>query len=334
MKYHVYFYDSSNSCVRDEIFIAKDREDLQIQTELYVNDVLKPEGLEVAGSNYFVKDYTPPKIGITEAGDASIDYSWESKMNDVDVAILITKNITDKFIESVMKVRDKVVIHATCTGYGGTILEPNVPLYTQQLDQVKKLINLGFPLNQIVIRIDPIIPTEKGVKNVENVVGYIYEYVKRFRISVIDNYRHVIERFKYFGLPVLFNGNFQASQEQFDNVDNMIKNLKDKYGVVFESCAEEKLKNAERIGCVSKKDLDIFGIELDCEDLKNNRKGCLCIANKTELLSHNSFRFCNKLKVPIISNVGICDENKNCKYCKDLFIYGCPNQCLYCYWRS
>ena len=39
------------------------------------------------------------KIGITEAGDPAFDYSWVEKMDDMDMAILITKNITDKFIE-------------------------------------------------------------------------------------------------------------------------------------------------------------------------------------------------------------------------------------------
>lgn len=38
------------------------------------------------------------RIGITERGDASIDYSWVDKVSNIDGAILITKNLTDKFI--------------------------------------------------------------------------------------------------------------------------------------------------------------------------------------------------------------------------------------------
>ena len=103
-------------------------------------------------------------FGITEAGDASRDYSWTEKVNDTDMSVIITKHITDEFIEKVLLFKNKVVIHATCTGYGGTVLEPNVPDYKVQLDAVKKLIKSGFPASQIVVRIDPIIPTAKGLK--------------------------------------------------------------------------------------------------------------------------------------------------------------------------
>ena len=106
-------------------------------------------------------------FGITEAGDASRDYSWTEKVNDTDMSVIITKHITDEFIEKVLPFKNKVVIHATCTGYGGTVLEPNVPDYKVQLDAVKKLIKSGFPASQIVVRIDPIIPTAKGIKNIE-----------------------------------------------------------------------------------------------------------------------------------------------------------------------
>ena len=139
------------------------------------------------------------KIGITEAGDPAFDYSWVEKMNDMDMGILITKNITDKFIEEILKFKHKVVLHATCTGYGGTVLEKNVPDYKWQLEQVKKLISMGFPREQIVIRVDPVIPTYKGFGNLMKVVSYIHNDVKRFRVSVLDNYKHVQERFKKNG---------------------------------------------------------------------------------------------------------------------------------------
>ena len=33
------------------------------------------------------------KIGITERGDAGLDLSWKEKIHEMDVSILITKNI-------------------------------------------------------------------------------------------------------------------------------------------------------------------------------------------------------------------------------------------------
>ena len=38
------------------------------------------------------------RIGITERGDPSIDYSWKDKIGNMDGTIIITKNLTDKLI--------------------------------------------------------------------------------------------------------------------------------------------------------------------------------------------------------------------------------------------
>lgn len=48
-----------------------------------------------------------------------------------------------------------IVVHCTCTGWGHTRMEPNVPDYKQQLSQMKKLIESGFPASRMVLRIDP-----------------------------------------------------------------------------------------------------------------------------------------------------------------------------------
>ena len=272
------------------------------------------------------------KIGITEAGDPAFDYSWVAKMEDMDMGILITKNITDKFIEEILKVKNKVVLHATCTGYGGTVLEKNVPDYKLQLDQVKKLISMGFPREQIVIRVDPVIPTYKGFGNLLKVVSYIHNDVKRFRVSVLDNYKHVQERFQKNGLPILYGGNFQASREEFDNMDSVLRQLKNNYGVTFESCAEMYLTEAEKVGCVSQKDLSLFGLKQDTTELKGQRKTCLCIAGKTEMLTHKRYGKCKKFGIDD-SLGGSCGVGNNCKTCEHHEVYGCPNACLYCYWR-
>lgn len=39
------------------------------------------------------------KIGVTERGDPSIDFTWTKKLDKMDGCILITKNLTDKVIE-------------------------------------------------------------------------------------------------------------------------------------------------------------------------------------------------------------------------------------------
>lgn len=76
------------------------------------------------------------KIGVTEAGDAGVDLSWEEKLDDVDAAVLITKCVSPDFFDATLRHKDKLIIHTTVTGYGHSILEPNVPIYMRSLQQL------------------------------------------------------------------------------------------------------------------------------------------------------------------------------------------------------
>lgn len=246
------------------------------------------------------------KIGITEGGDASLNYQWVSKISQVDGAILITKNVSDKFIDEVVKVKDKVIVHATITGYGGTILEPNIPDIDFSVVQINKLVLKGFQKEKIVIRVDPVIPTKKGISLFKNVVElFVKQGFKRFRMSLIDMYPHVRERFKEKGLPNPYIGNnFSPSINQLKEIDSCIRELKSKYtDIRIESCAEKGLQETIQIGCISEYDLNLLGLTLvEKIDSKGfQRRDCLCYSGKTELLNH---------KEP-------------CKY-----------ECLYCYWKK
>lgn len=273
-----------------------------------------------------------PKIGITEAGDASIDLSWTKKAWKMDLMILITKNVTDEFIRTVIPFRDKTIVHATCTGWGGTILEPGVPDWRHQLEQVKKLIYEGFPGEQVVLRIDPIIPTKKGLAKFEEIVSAAYPTVDRFRISVLDNYGHVQRRFADSGLPVLYNGLFNPPEETFAEVDAVIAKLVKRYPEsCFEACAEMKLKWPLQIGCVSWKDMRMFGLVPERVKRQPSRTGCRC-EEKTEMLSYAHFHYCS-MKNKEISPKDSCEAG-SCATCRSHQVYGCANRCLYCYWRT
>ena len=55
------------------------------------------------------------KIGITERGDAGLDYAWVAKLNQMDGVILITKNLSDKFVQTVTdcyKSYPNIIVHA------------------------------------------------------------------------------------------------------------------------------------------------------------------------------------------------------------------------------
>ena len=250
-------------------------------------------------------------IGITERGDAGLDLSWYEKLSNpkskLSGAILITKNLNDNFIAHVLQLHKsgiKLIVHATCTGYGGTQIEPNVPEPYWQLSQLRKLIHCGFPKEQCVLRLDPIIPTKNGIMVAKTILDTAASLNllpdMRIRISILDEYKHVKERFKEHG--ILCNYTF------FQPSSYMIYQLMDalsEYPYTFECCAEPKLTGTQykHIGCISKNDLDILHIayEEDMDINPQNRRGCLCLSCKRELLSSKT---------------------------------QCPHKCLYCYWKN
>lgn len=236
------------------------------------------------------------KIGVTEAGDAGLDLSWVSKLFDVNV--IITKHLTPKntaLIKALLNNKDKIILHCTCTGYGGTKMEQNVPTPPEVHDGVQHLIRQGFPVEQIVLRTDPIIPTQKGINRVKRVWDLFQDTkIKRCRYSVIDMYPHTKQRILDVYGTVPFN-TFKAPKHMMDALKNEVEN----YGKYeFESCAENLPK---QVGCISKKDFDILNVPFKNPKGGFQRSGCLCAAGKTELLN-------NKKR--------------------------CPSGCLYCYWKD
>lgn len=248
------------------------------------------------------------KIGITERGDAGINLSWVSKVNTVDGMILITKNLTETFCLQVLDLYNKgykIIVHCTCTGYGNSSLEPNVPDYKTQLKHLAYLIDMGFPADNCVLRIDPIFPSEKGLNRVREVINYFISLntgVTRIRISIVDEYKHVKERYRQHGWNPLYGDNFGPSYEQ----KQLVANLLNQYSFQYELCAEDDflkmLNNGQIIGCISTKDLHIMGIPTEAMTINpQNRKGCHCLSCKTELLT----------------------DRKQC-----------PNGCVYCFWKG
>lgn len=249
------------------------------------------------------------KIGITERGDAGADLSWYDRLDTVSGAILITKDVNDNFIEKVMQAYQsgyKLIVHATCTGWGSSMIESGVPLPLVQLKQLCKLIENGFPIEQCVLRIDPIIPNKEGLNKVCDVLNLAFSMNLlpriRVRISVLDEYPHVKERFRKIGLKPVYGQSFYAPKAMMEEVYNTLS----RYDIQFHTCAEPYLTAKDgtfvHSGCVSEIDLRILGIQPD--DTANinpqNRNGCKCLSCKTELLT--------------------------CKH-------PCKHQCKYCYWK-
>lgn len=212
------------------------------------------------------------KMGVTERGDAGLDFTWMRIAKDYDGVILITKHLSHLFIQEAVK--KNCIVHVTITGHGGTIYEPNVPKLLMSKMYFDMLVD-KIGTERVVLRIDPIIPDDRGVAVAINVYEQIH--IKggkrtRVRISFLDQYPHVKERFKQAGLePLPYY--FHAPIE-----------LRKKIAAYFpdaEICGEPGM---ECIGCISEKDLKILGINAEPKIGGWQRQECKCLTYKVEML--------------------------------------------------
>jgi DNA repair photolyase len=254
-------------------------------------------------------------IGVTETGDPGHDFSWVDRAQDAN--IIITKNPGYRFIQEIMKenLYRKCIVHITCTGWGGTKLEPNVQPPEWVCQQTQALLDAGFPLEQLVLRVDPIIPTTYGLWYAYKVIELFMTTIKppRIRVSIIDMYSHTLRRWQemlshmvgkdleVYQIPYY---TFYPDEDSIIKVSQILNHAYQQWQPNFEACAEPLLVKhsngqVKSIGCVSQEDINILGVDLNLEYGKKQRSTCLCPANKKQLLGGYHGR--------------------------------CPNKCIYCY---
>lgn len=263
-------------------------------------------------------------IGMTEAGDAGRDLSWYDKLISQDIfagAILVTKYGQDEDFQAkaldLLRNHKPCIIHFGCTGWGDTPMEPGNVDPDTLLRSIRRFIDTGFPASNIVLRIDPIIPTSEGLEKAANVVTLakdIIPDVKRIRISIYDDYHHSREEMCRRGYEPIDNHRRWKSELERRPTPDQVRQVAEtllavaRPDQIFELCAEPEL-NADYpdqfhwFGCLSRKDCEIMNIEVP-EGIGingQNRYGCRCLKMKRELLSNRK---------------------------------RCPNNCAYCYWGS
>ena len=240
------------------------------------------------------------RIGVTEANE--IAFHLEAFDNLYDGNIIITKRLTETLIEKLIEHQNKIILHLSCTGMGQSRIEPFVPKTDETYKKLIELLDKGFPISHVVLRVDPIVPTEKGI---ETALGVITAFsglgIKRLRFSFLDNYKHVKKRFKEEGIKELYGGEFHAPLELRKEYAAKIEEVAHDGGFEsVEACGEPGI---ESISCLSQRDIDILGLtdKITLEGSAEQRDSCGCPANKTEILKIKPHR--------------------------------CEHNCLYCYWR-
>ena len=221
------------------------------------------------------------KFFITERGDIAYQIAEAKKslrrlFKHGDALLIVTKRLDSILVQELcMEYRHCTIVHNNITGFGGTYMEEGVAPPEVTINAFNDLVSMGFPEKQLVLRIDPVIPTIKGTDNAIKIINMCPEYVTRLRFSFIDNYNHI----KALGLPW---NSFHAPQECQRYALDAIKAAA--RGKSVEACGEPQL--AENTGCISMKDYDILGLPRpENVDRRGQRKSCMCLDTKTELLT-------------------------------------------------
>ena len=236
-------------------------------------------------------------IGITESSEVSFNLDVFDRLYDGN--IIITKRLTNKLIDKLVEYKDKIILHFTVTGFGGSVLEPFVPTLEISRKKFGQLLDKGFPIDHCVLRIDPCIPTEKGLETMVRVVETFSDTgIKRVRFSVLDMYDHVKKRFNESGIELPYE-TFHAPLEDRKKMYDVLCELGEEYGFAVEVCAEPGI---ESVSCLSQKDIDILGLtdKIKLVGNKGQRSNCGCPSNKTSLFKTKPER--------------------------------CLQKCLYCFW--
>lgn len=233
-----------------------------------------------------------------------------SKKKDICL-LLITKNLPG--CGKILTVADGLSIpyqiHCTITGLGGTAFEPQILAPNLMVESCLEFFSKHMiDLRTVTLRIDPIINEALGLQLAEAIEGmqaFSKAGVKDCRISVVDYYPHVRERFDNLGIG--HPNSFQLQQDRKDELINYFLQQANRFNMNLHLCAEQmpakpNYPNIDTEGCASAASWERLGITGLKPPFRKQRRECTCDLGKQDLLTGLS--------------------------------KGCPDGCAYCYWRT
>lgn len=242
------------------------------------------------------------EIGINREIDASADLTIFQRLKPI-MNVIITRDLTNLLLQKeLIKHKKNIILHVVVSGYGATPLEPYTPHPRSIFGAILALLRQGFPKEQIVLRIDPVIPNEQGLQ----ALGLILEVfaklrIRRCRIRMLKMNKNILKRIQWTYITSF--GNFSnpyynevenkvyagPSKSHMSQVLSILKKYESIY--IFETCMRGLFKDFPGIpdlGCVSYRDFQVLGVK-DADILKDFEKssGCSCPVNAKELSKIN-----------------------------------------------
>lgn len=271
-----------------------------------------------------------PIVSYYKNFDPSLNYEWVNKLTEIN--IINTKKLNKELCDVFLTNKNKIFLHVNISGMGQTPFEPNIPSVKTTFDYLKYLVNNGFPINQILIVINPILSNDNGLKALKLLLKVLTEY-KELRLRWIRTnlllYKNVSDlydsKFKQDKKLLKFSNNFGGKFIISNtNILNRITELKPIINYLFkqESFYKEyylllqKYKSiinidAGDMGLISVRELQPFGY---------NNLWIDEFGNKSKIITYeNNNKY--KPQVNIISNGGsktIRCKNR-CKLCPYLY---------------
>jgi hypothetical protein len=132
-----------------------------------------------------------PVVSWWKSGDPTLSYNWV--MNLTDINVINTKRLTDEFVSLCIRERDRIYLHVNITGMGSTPLEPSIPPVRETFMKLAELIHGGFPANQILVMVSPVLSNDNGMRALELLLRVFTEFkvlrLRKVRLSVLQ-YRY------------------------------------------------------------------------------------------------------------------------------------------------
>lgn len=237
-------------------------------------------------SEWFYKRIKEGYCTVPNPFDANQVYLVDLRPSSVTAIVFWTRNAFPllKNINMLDEEGYKYYFQFTLNNYP-KIYEPFNPSLEKSIECFKKIANkLG--VGKIIWRYDPILFTndltiEFHKNNFTRIFDELGDYTKRIVISIVDNYKKTVNRFKKIEIE------YDEQQIEKVEVEELLKFIVDKAitkGIEVESCAESKEFGYLGIShgkCVDDRLLkQEFGIDMTYKKDKNQRLPCGCTVSK------------------------------------------------------
>lgn len=154
-------------------------------------------------------------IGVCRNCDAALDFSWEEKLEVVNILASRFVSINNKqFLNKLLKHKNDIMIVVICSGMYNTPFENNTPSLRDVKSGIAYLISNGFRTDRIVLGVHPVFYNTKGIIILENVLNYfkdsgvykvrllklnLNEQIKRNFITKFNKIPKENQKLRYYG---------------------------------------------------------------------------------------------------------------------------------------